>query len=113
MTPTPRQTMEWVEVDYDPFEGGELSRVVPASEPQRELWLATRLGEEASLAFNEASSFRFRGKLDVPALEKALCEIVARHDALRASFGAEGETFCVLRDTGFAACRGGSVGIAA
>ena len=45
-------------VDYDPFAGGALARVVPTTEPQREVWLADRLGREASLAYNESISLR-------------------------------------------------------
>jgi amino acid adenylation domain-containing protein len=89
-------------VDYDPFAGGELLRVVPTTEPQREVWLADQLGEDASLAFNESVSLRLRGTLDAAAMESALAELARRHDALRASFGPDGETLCVLEDAGFA-----------
>ena len=89
-------------VDYDPFAGGELLRVVPTTEPQREVWLADQLGQDASLAFNESVSLRLRGTLDGTALESALQELVRRHDSLRASFGPDGETLCVLGDAGFA-----------
>lgn len=87
---------EPVAVDYDPFAGGALARVAPTTEPQRELWLASQLGEDASLAYNESVSLRLRGGLDAARLQRALQEVVARHDALRASFGPDGETFCVL-----------------
>ena len=83
-------------VDYDPFAGGALARVVPTTEPQRELWLAAQLGEDASLAYNESVSLQLRGPLDVARLQRALQLVVDRHDALRASFGPDGETFCVL-----------------
>lgn len=82
-------------VDYDPFADGVLSRVVPTTEPQREVWLADRLGRDASLAFNESVSLRLRGGLDAAALRVALQDLLARHDALRASFGPDGETLCV------------------
>ncbi|MCH6483724.1 amino acid adenylation domain-containing protein [Pseudoxanthomonas sp. LH2527] len=85
-----------VVVDYDPFAGGALARVVPTTEPQREVWLASQLGEEASLAYNESVSLRLRGTLDAERLQHALQTVVARHDALRASIGPDGETFCVL-----------------
>ena len=85
-----------IAVDYDPFAGGALARVVPTTEPQRELWLASQLGEDASLAYNESVSLRLRGALDAARLQRALQAVVARHDALRASFGPDGETFCVL-----------------
>ncbi|MGQ4584033.1 amino acid adenylation domain-containing protein [Lysobacter sp. F60174L2] len=82
-------------VDYDPFADGELARVVSTTEPQREVWLADQLGEDASLAFNESSSLRLRGSLDRRALHAALEQLVARHDALRSSFGPDGESLCV------------------
>ncbi|MGH8074065.1 MAG: non-ribosomal peptide synthetase, partial [Lysobacter sp.] len=82
-------------VDYDPFAEGELARVVSTTEPQREVWLADQLGEDASLAFNESSSLRLRGTLDRDALHAALERLVARHDALRSSFGPDGESLCV------------------
>jgi len=85
-----------VAVDYDPFADGGLSRVVPTTEPQRELWLAARLGEDASLAYNESVSLRLRGALDADRLQRALQSVLERHDALRAGFGPDGETFCVL-----------------
>lgn len=83
-------------VDYDPFAEGALARVVPTTEPQREIWLADRLGPDASLAFNESARMRLRGRLDVAALRASLQELVDRHDALRSGFGPDGETLCVL-----------------
>src|SRR5690606_6588107 len=93
---SPNQHAALVEVDYDPFGSGALTRVVPSTEPQREIWLAAKLGTEASLAYNEAVGLRLRGALDRDALQAALQDLVARHDALRATFGPDGETFCVL-----------------
>ena len=83
-------------VDYDPFGTTPLTRVVPSTESQREIWLAAKLGPEASLAYNESVTLRLRGILDRDALHGALQELVDRHDALRATFGPDGETFCVL-----------------
>ncbi|MEQ1515576.1 MAG: condensation domain-containing protein, partial [Usitatibacteraceae bacterium] len=76
-------------VEYDPFAGGGVSRVVPTTEAQREIWLADRLGREASLAFNESISLRFSGPLDEVALAQALTGLVERHEALR------GEELCI------------------
>ncbi len=84
-------------VDYDPFADGELERVVPTTESQRELWLADQLGEEASLTFNLSISLRLRGPLDRDALSAALKDLVDRHVALRAAFGPDGETMCIRR----------------
>jgi amino acid adenylation domain-containing protein len=82
-------------IDYDPFAGGDLQRVVPTTEPQREVWLADRLGRDASLAFNESVSLHFRGALDADALADALQALVDRHDSLRANVGPDGDTLCV------------------
>jgi amino acid adenylation domain-containing protein len=86
-------------VDYDPFAGAPLTRLVPTTEPQREVWLASRLEPEASLAFNEAVSINLKGLLDVPALEGALQAIVDRHEALRATFSSDGESLFVAERT--------------
>lgn len=82
-------------VDYDPFADGPLTRVAPTTEPQREVWLADRLGRDASLAYNESISLDFRGALDIAALHGALRAMVERHDILRSNIGPDGHTLCV------------------
>lgn len=82
-------------VDYDPFAGGALERVVPTTGSQREIWLADQLGQEASLAFNLCVRLLFRGGLDVDALRQSLQEIVDRHDALRANVAPDGLALCI------------------
>lgn len=76
--------------DFDPFAGPALSRVVPTTEAQREVWLADLLGREASLAFNESISLRLRGPLDVQRLAHAIGELGARHESLRATVSNDG-----------------------
>jgi amino acid adenylation domain-containing protein len=65
-------------------------REAPSTEPQREVWLAAKLGSEASLAYNESVSLHLRGELDVGALRQAVRELPLRHDALRATFSSDG-----------------------
>jgi amino acid adenylation domain-containing protein len=70
-------------------EGGPRPR--PAGEPaplsfgQERLWFLDRM-EPGNTAFNMGSSLRLRGRLDPSALERAVNEIVRRHEALRATF---------------------------
>jgi amino acid adenylation domain-containing protein len=64
---------------------------VPLTENQLEIWLAAQLGDEASCAFNESVSLDFRGELNLIALQSAMNRVIARHDALRATFSATGE----------------------
>lgn len=77
-------------VDYDPFAAGPIDDLAPTTEAQREVWLASQLSQEASLAYNESSTFRIHGNLDRQALSQALQSLVHRHDALRATFDPEG-----------------------
>ena len=90
MNPVESRLRSVVAVDYDPFAGAPLARAVPSTEPQREIWLASSLEPAASLAYNESVSLRFGGKLDEEALALALQALVDRHEALRATIGADG-----------------------
>ncbi len=81
-----------IAVDYDPFaDASALARVVPATEAQREIWLACQLGGDATLAYNESISLRLRGALDPARLQAAMQSLADRHDALRATLGADGQ----------------------
>ena len=57
----------------------------PLSFAQQRLWLLDRL-EPGSTAYNMPSPARLRGAMDVAALERALDEIVRRHESLRTTF---------------------------
>src|SRR5260370_23841088 len=82
-------------VDYDPFAGPQIAVTAPATESQREIWAATRMGADASCAFNESNSLRLVGALDVDALRAAFADLVERHEALRSTFTADGTTILV------------------
>jgi amino acid adenylation domain-containing protein len=77
-------------VDYDPFAATAVARVVPTTEAQRELWLADKLGREASLAFNESIALSIEGELVVEALQQSLRELSNRHEALRSVLSEDG-----------------------
>ncbi|VTZ49147.1 Amino acid adenylation domain protein [Methylocella tundrae] len=76
--------------------GPEPETDVPLTEAQTEIWLSAQLSDEASCAFNESVTLRLRGRLDRNALTKALNEVIARHDALRAVFQADGQRMRIL-----------------
>jgi amino acid adenylation domain-containing protein len=65
------------------FDGRE--RPLPLSLQQQRLWVLHQLAPE-STAYHVPAGLRLRGPLDVPALERALTEIVRRHEVLRTSF---------------------------
>lgn len=86
-------------IDFDPFEDGEIEQIIPAIEPQQEIWLACIIGgDPANCAYNESVSLRLNGELDIVALEKALYGLVKRRDALRCSFSADGEKVYIYKD---------------
>jgi len=61
------------------------------TDAQKEVWLASQMGADASCAFNEGVSLRLHGRLDVASLQQALGALVGRHEALRTTFDASGE----------------------
>ncbi len=58
---------------------------LPLSFAQERLWLVDRLQPGGSV-YNVPAAMRLRGALDVDALQRALGEIVRRHEALRTTF---------------------------
>lgn len=81
--------------EFDPFAGPAIVASAPTTEPQREIWTASTLGDDASLAFNESIVLRLRGALDVEALKVSFGDLVARHEALRSTISADGLTLVV------------------
>ena len=75
---------------FDPFAGPALLREIPSTEPQREIWTATRIDAGASLAYNESVTLALAGPLDVAALRGALAQVAARHESLHSTFSEDG-----------------------
>ncbi len=99
MSAVPSDALRLASIDYDPFAGGEILTTAPSSEPQREVWMAARMGPEASCAYNESFTLSLRGDLDVEALQRALGLLSARHEALRTTFTPDGATLCVSAES--------------
>jgi amino acid adenylation domain-containing protein len=60
---------------------------LPLSFAQQRLWFIDQL-EPGNPLYNLPAAIRFQGRLDVPALEKSLQEIVRRHEIMRTTFAA-------------------------
>lgn len=83
------------EVDFDPFADGEVTEAAPATAAQREIWVASRMTDEGSLAYNESITVTLRGPLDLEALRGAVQELEVRHEALRTTFSDDGRMLMV------------------
>ena len=69
---------------------------MPLTDGQRQLWLATQMGQEANSAYNESMSLGLRGPLNQTALLTALQGLVNRHEAFRLVFEPTGEFQTVM-----------------
>jgi amino acid adenylation domain-containing protein len=73
---------------------------IPLSFAQERLWFLDQL-EPGSAVYNVCQAVRMEGEINVPALERALNEIVARHEILRTNFiaidGRPGQTIAPER----------------
>ena len=63
----------------------------PLTGAQREIFLSTRMGDEANCAYNESITIRFEGAVDIKALQDGLRHLFERHPALRSTVSPDGE----------------------
>ncbi|HEY0727697.1 MAG TPA: amino acid adenylation domain-containing protein, partial [Pyrinomonadaceae bacterium] len=68
-----------------PLQAVSRERPLPLSFAQQRLWFIDQL-EPANPLYNTPGALRLTGRLDVAALERALNEIVRRHETLRTTF---------------------------
>lgn len=73
-------------------------RLIPTTIAQKELWILTQFGADASRAYNESVTMHLRGPFDLSAMHRAIRKLVARHDALRISISNDGESQLVSPD---------------
>ncbi|MCW8193296.1 amino acid adenylation domain-containing protein [Proteobacteria bacterium 005FR1] len=71
---------------------------IESTEAQREIWLAAQIDTGSNCAFNESLSLRLRGDLNRHALVAAIDRLRQRHDALRATFSADGRKMQVTEN---------------
>ena len=69
-------------------ERADKSQSLPLSFAQQRLWIVDQF--DTGAAYNVPLVLRLSGRLDVPALERSLAEILERHNVLRAAFTHDG-----------------------
>lgn len=74
---------------HQPIAAAPSTEPPPLSFAQERLWFLSEL-EGATPAYNIPVALRLEGELDREALRRALVEITARHETLRAAFSSEG-----------------------
>ncbi len=81
-----------------PIQKIERSAKLPLSFAQQRLWFLDQL-QPGSAFYNIPGAVRLKGKLNIPALEKALTLVVQRHETLRTTFDDEdGKPFVVIHE---------------
>ncbi len=86
-------------VEFDPFAGLAIQASFPTTEPQKEVWLSSQLGPDASCSYNESIVLELTGEFSATAFEHALYDVIMRHDALRATVSADGESLMISEDS--------------
>jgi amino acid adenylation domain-containing protein len=72
---------------------------LPLSYAQQRLWFLRQL-EPNNTSYNEAAAVRLSGVLDLPALEHAFEQLIARHEILRTTFhSVDGRPFQIVNPT--------------
>ncbi len=82
----------FIAVDYDPFEGNQIEKIAPTTEPQKEIFISTLIGEaDANRAYNESFTLLLNGHFNVTAFKRAFADLTRRHESLRTTISANGE----------------------
>ena len=85
LSPERRELLELLLKQADGIPRRSPEARVPISSSQQRFWIVDQL-KPFSNVFNTSAAIRLEGRLKVEALQKALSEIVRRHESLRATF---------------------------
>ncbi|CEJ85457.1 Amino acid adenylation domain protein [Hyphomicrobium sp. GJ21] len=74
----------------------EPQSTLPVTPQQREVWVESQMGDDASCAYNQCFVLHLRGPLSLASMQSALDQVIARHAALRTSFDKSGDKQRIL-----------------
>ncbi len=90
--------METVDINYDPFEHGEIIFVAGTTPQQKEIWLASQFSEEASLAYNQGIVFELQGSVQEGILNQAITAFCEKFPLTKSSFSPDGDYVCINKE---------------
>lgn len=75
----------------------QISKVIPSTASQMEIWLSCQLGgKEANMAYNESISIELHGELEILFLKTAFHTVIQRHEGMRAIFTPDGDQMIIF-----------------
>lgn len=93
---TDTKELNFKKVDFDPFNGLEILKVIQTTESQLEIWLSCIIGgNDANRSYNESVSLFLNGKLNIQAMTFSLQELIKRHELLRSTISSDGKSIFI------------------
>jgi amino acid adenylation domain-containing protein/non-ribosomal peptide synthase protein (TIGR01720 family) len=71
---------------------GDADLTIPVPESQRQVWIMSQMGDEASKGLHVSLTIHLRGRFNLAAMRRAITQLFHRHQALRATAAADGES---------------------
>lgn len=94
--------MQLVPIDFDPFGDNTEAYSYATTEAQREIFTNIIFGgDAANCSYNESVTLVVEGALNVQALQQAIDDVLAKHEALRSTFSEDGTGLTVQPTIGF------------
>lgn len=83
---------------FNPFSGPQLEAVIPLTDSQKEIWIATKIDSQSSLGYIESLSVHIRGDIKLNALYTAINKLINRHEILRSTVSPDGTRLYIMSD---------------
>jgi glutamate-1-semialdehyde-2,1-aminomutase len=70
---------------------------VPLTDGQKQIWALANMGDDGARAYNQSLAVHLSGPLNASDLDAAVQQVIARHEALRATFSPDGDFQSIAR----------------
>lgn len=86
------------ESGFNPFSGPQLEAIIPLTDSQKEIWIATKIDDKSSLGYIESLSVHIRGDIKLNALHTAIEKLISRHEILRSTISPDGTKLYIMSE---------------